>query len=206
MENQIIEAKFLLSSSNLSNKLQSPLTQVAFLGRSNVGKSTLINALCNNKNLAKSSSTPGKTQLVNFFEVFYKNIKTNERASIVFTDLPGFGYARVSKSLKKQWDKNLDEFLRNETKIKLFLHLIDSRHYELDIDKGLDEYLHDFIRPDQVILKVFTKCDKLNQSALAKLKNQYPNALFVSAKNKKNILYLQDIVFKMALGIQTSDI
>lgn len=200
MKYHIINAKFLTSSSNLSNTLESPFTQVAFLGRSNVGKSTLINALCNNKNLAKSSSTPGKTRLVNFFEVTYKNDENDERTNIIFTDLPGFGYARVSKSLKKEWDKNLDDFLKNESKIKLFLHLIDSRHYDLEIDKGLDDYLSMFLRGDQIVLKVFTKCDKLNQSELARLKNAYQNALFVSSKNKKNIDFLQDIIFKKALG------
>lgn len=200
MKYHIINAKFLTSSSNLSNTLESPFTQVAFLGRSNVGKSTLINALCNNKNLAKSSSTPGKTRLVNFFEVTYKNDENDERTNIIFTDLPGFGYARVSKSLKKEWDKNLDAFLKNESKIKLFLHLIDSRHYDLEIDKGLDDYLSMFLRGDQIVLKVFTKCDKLNQSELARLKNAHQNALFVSSKNKKNIDFLQDIIFKKALG------
>ncbi len=106
----IISAKFITSLVKFDENLSSNFSEVAFLGRSNVGKSSLINSLCKQKNLAKSSATPGKTQLINFFEVICK--RNEEKFNINFIDLPGFGYAKVSKNLKEIWNQNLDEFLK----------------------------------------------------------------------------------------------
>ena len=164
-----------------------------------MGKSSLINTLCKQKKLAKSSSTPGKTQLINFFEIKCK--KNEEEFKIHFIDLPGFGYAKVSKNLKEIWNKNLDEFLKLRTSIKLFLHLIDARHTNLEIDLSVDAYLKSFLRGDQQILKIFTKADKLNQSQKARLKNHFENSLLISNLNKSGLALLENIILEKTLGL-----
>lgn len=194
----IINARFVSSASNISNALLPALSEVAFLGRSNVGKSSLINALCNHKGLAKSSSTPGKTRLINFFEVTYK--QDEEKIKLMFVDLPGFGYARVSKSLKDQWNKDLDEFLRQRQNIKLFIHLRDSRHFDLANDEQIIKYLESIKSQSAQVLEVFTKADKLNQSAKAKLANAHPNALLVSKSNASALSKLANTILRKTLG------
>ena len=131
---KICGAEFLISASEISQINDFAKSEIAFLGRSNVGKSSFINAIVNQKNLAKSSAIPGKTQLINFFEVNFKDEILSENGensaqnfSLIFVDLPGFGYAKVSKKMHFIWQKNLDEFIKNRTGIKLFVHLIDSR-------------------------------------------------------------------------------
>lgn len=194
----ILQAKFLTSLAKFDENFISSFSEVAFLGRSNVGKSSLINSLCRQKNLAKSSSTPGKTQLINFFEVWCK--KDEEKFKIHFIDLPGFGYAKVSKNLKELWNKNLDEFLKLRTSIKLFVHLIDSRHTDLDLDLNVDEYLKSFLRADQNILKVFTKSDKLNQSQKTKLKNTFKDSISVSNLKKEGFELLEQELITRVLA------
>ncbi|MGH2267626.1 ribosome biogenesis GTP-binding protein YihA/YsxC [Campylobacter taeniopygiae] len=195
----IISARFITSLAKFDINFASNFSEVAFLGRSNVGKSSLINSLCKQKNLAKSSSTPGKTQLINFFEVLCQ--KDEDKFNIHFVDLPGFGYAKVSKNLKEEWNVYLDEFLKLRTSIKLFIHLIDSRHIGLEIDKELDGYLKGFLKPDQKVLKVFTKCDKLNQSEKAKLKNNFKDAILISNLNKFGLDKLENEIINQVLGL-----
>ncbi|TKX32286.1 ribosome biogenesis GTP-binding protein YihA/YsxC [Campylobacter aviculae] len=199
----IISARFITSLPKFDENFASNFSEVAFLGRSNVGKSSLINSLCKQKNLAKSSSTPGKTQLINFFEILCQ--KDGNKFNIHFIDLPGFGYAKVSKNLKEEWNIYLDEFLRLRTSIKLFIHLIDSRHINLEIDLNLDTYLKSFLRPDQRILKVFTKCDKLNQSEKTKLKNNFKEAILVSNLNKIGFEKLENEIMNQILGLQSNE-
>ncbi|MGP1485087.1 MAG: ribosome biogenesis GTP-binding protein YihA/YsxC [Campylobacter sp.] len=194
-----IGAKFLLSAQNISQAPFTGLSEVAFLGRSNVGKSSLINALVNKNSLAKSSSTPGKTQLINFFEVEYAN--DEERLKFIFVDLPGFGYAKVAKLMHEQWRKNLDEYLQKRTDIRLFIHLIDSRHFDLQIDKDVNDYLQSFLRADQKILNFLTKSDKLNQSQKAAVQKAYPNAHFVSVLKKTGLEKANELIYKNTLGI-----
>ena len=196
---KFLQAKFIKSAEMLGQCPDSQLPEYPLLGRSNVGKSSLINSLCKQKNLAKSSATPGKTQFINFFEVICK--RNEEKFNINFIDLPGFGYAKVSKNLKEIWNQNLDEFLKLRTSIKLFIHLIDSRHTHLEIDVNLNDYLKRFLRPDQKILKVFTKCDKLNQSEKAKLKNEFKDSILVSNLNKFGLDSLEDIIINQTLGL-----
>lgn len=182
---KVCGANFLTSAAGVADSPSFAKSEVAFLGRSNVGKSSFINALTNNKNLAKSSSTPGKTQLINFFDV--KFMDEDSEFPIIFVDLPGFGYAKVAKSTHRIWQKNLDEFLKRRESIRLFIHLIDSRQYDLDIDRNLDDYLLSFIRGDQKIIKFYTKSDKLNQSDKAKVLKFDNKANFVSTLKNSGI-------------------
>ncbi|RDU73212.1 YihA family ribosome biogenesis GTP-binding protein [Helicobacter anseris] len=179
----MIEVKkscFITSAKDLSSCPSIGVTEIALLGRSNVGKSTFINLILNHSKLAKSSSTPGKTQLINFFETIWH--KEGQNFNLCFVDLPGFGYAKVSKTLKEEWEANLWDFLQFRTSIKLFIHLIDSRHQNLDIDKKVFEILQANCRADQDILKIYTKCDKItsNQRGLLEQKK----ALMLSVDDK----------------------
>jgi len=194
----IVEATFLLSSSKRDNLLEEGVSEVAFLGRSNVGKSSFINTLTNKKNLAKKSSTPGKTRLINFFEVIYKN--DEERYMARFVDLPGFGYAKVSKSLQQEWSKNLTDFIESRFSIRTFVHLLDARHPFQKIDKDVREYLHSIKRADQQIIEIFTKIDKLNQKELSKLKKDFPNALMVSNLKKRGTKEANEAIFHSLFG------
>ena len=186
----IVEAKFSQSATNTDNSPSPDIAEVAFLGRSNVGKSSLLNSLTKRKNLAKSSNTPGKTQLINFFDIKFKS-EQNQFQYVRFVDLPGFGYAKVSKSIKEDWSKNLTQFLENRQSLQIFIHLIDSRHPNLEIDKNLSDYLEHIKRGDQIILKVFTKIDKLKKTELQRLKQKYPNGVFLSNLKKQGIDILE---------------
>ncbi|PLY05106.1 MAG: YihA family ribosome biogenesis GTP-binding protein [Arcobacter sp.] len=198
---KIVEASFLTSAQSISDSPSPDKAEVAFLGRSNVGKSSLLNTLVNRKGLAKSSSTPGKTQLINYFDIKFKT--ENEELPYLFArfvDLPGFGYARVSKSLKKEWNKNLTGYLEQRPCLQIFVHLIDSRHPDLDIDKNVDEFLKEHKRGDQIIINAFTKIDKLKQSDLQKLKRAYPEGIFISNLKKKGMLDLQNAITGYLFG------
>lgn len=182
---RITKAEFLISAVNLAGCPEFGVSEVAFLGRSNVGKSSLINALTNRVNLAKSSSTPGKTRLINFFDVEFTY--ENEKSRAIFVDLPGFGYAKVAKSQHEDWKKNLDEFIKKRPYIRCFVHLIDSRHAFLDTDTNLGAYLRSFARTDQKILSLYTKSDKLNQSQKAAIKKVNSEAILVSSSKKSGV-------------------
>lgn len=161
-------ARFLTSAQHIAQAPSPQSSEIVFLGRSNVGKSSLLNTLLGKK-LAKSSATPGKTQLINFFGVEFVN--DDEILPLVFVDLPGFGYAKVSKEIKAKWEKNLLEFLQKRSAIKLFIHLRDARHTNLAQDDEVLQFLRNLKRGDQEIVTIFTKADKLTQSEIAKLKN-----------------------------------
>lgn len=191
-------ANFVVSSPNLSLSPNFGLSEVVFIGRSNVGKSSLINSLVNHKGLAKSSQTPGKTKLINFFEVNF--IDDDEKYKLMFVDLPGFGYAKVGKSTHEIWSKALDEFVRNRSAIRLFIHLRDSRQFDLDSDKEVANYLKEIKKPDQAILNFYTKSDKLNQSARSKVLKFDPLAVFVSSLNQKGIDKARELIIKGAFG------
>nr|WP_314882901.1 GTPase [uncultured Campylobacter sp.] len=293
-------AQFITSAANIAGAPEFAMSEVAFLGRSNVGKSSLINALTGRKNLAKSSSTPGKTQLINFFEVKFKqkfaadsdgsqtetprdlaskgalnsaancaqdfadaaasernfkqdsilnlksvsadfgsdretnptagltpnlaqsselnftgrsalNLASNpafsdlaslgENISLIFVDLPGFGYAKVCKKLHYIWQKNLDEFIKERLNIKLFVHLIDARQFDLEIDKNLQNYLYSFLRGDQKAVRLYTKADKLNQSERAKLLRHDPQAILVSTLKGSGLAKAREIIVRRAFGL-----
>ena len=191
----IINAKFICSVPTITLAPEEELPEVAFLARSNVGKSSLLNSLVNHKGMAKVSSTPGKTQLINFFGLEFIDRETDERREARFVDLPGFGYAKVSKSIKAQWQRSLTQFIAEREHIKLFIHLIDARHPDLEIDADVDNYLNEIIEGDQVLLHVFTKMDKLNQKELGALRNKYPGSLMISNTKKKGIDKLTQVVY-----------
>ena len=192
------DAFFVKSASNLEETTPDTLSEVAFIGRSNVGKSSIINALTKKKGLAKSSSTPGKTRLINFFEVALSKDDTLFKCQ--FVDLPGFGYAKVSKSMKASWQKNLTEYIKKRLSIRLFVHLIDSRHPFLELDSEVNAYLHEIVRPDQQILIIFTKADKIGQSEMSVIRKNYPDALMVSNSSKKGIDKALEAIFIRLFG------
>jgi GTP-binding protein len=153
---KITSAEFVKSAFNESHWTTDGLPEISFLGRSNVGKSSLINSLLNRKGLARTSNTPGRTQSINFFLI-------NER--FYFTDLPGYGYARVSKSMRGDWGKMAEEYLSKRRELKLSIQLIDSRHNPTDLDQQLHEWLV-FHRKRHLI--VATKADKMSSNQLKK--------------------------------------
>jgi GTP-binding protein len=196
---RLVDASFIKSAQALGDSVEDTVSEVVFLGRSNVGKSSTINGLTSRKSLAKSSATPGKTQLINFFDVRY--IYDEQDWNIRFVDLPGFGYAKVSKDLKGAWQKNLVEFIKHRVSIRVFIHLRDARHPNAQIDKDVEKYVKEFIRGDQLYLNVFTKIDKLNQKEKTALKKAFPGCITIS--NSKRIGYdrVHQKIFEHIFGV-----
>ena len=198
---KITEANFLQSAQGIDDSPSPDRAEVAFLGRSNVGKSSLLNTLTNIKGLAKSSSTPGKTQLINYFQIKFKTENLEMPYLYArFVDLPGFGYAKVAKSLKAEWNRNLTAYLELRPNLQIFVHLIDSRHPLLEIDKNVDEFLRSIKRGDQIIIQAFTKTDKLKRNDLEKLKREYPEGIFISNLKKKGMIDLQNRITGYLFG------
>jgi GTP-binding protein len=189
-----LKVKFLKSAQSIQDSIVPNFSEVAFLGRSNVGKSSFLNRLTETK-IAKTSSTPGKTKLINFFEVEY-----NSGYKTIFVDLPGFGYAKVSKEQHKDWEKNLTGYIANRFNIKIFVILVDSRHPDLEIDKNVYDLINNMKNPDQQIVKVFTKIDKLKQNELSKLKKENPNQIFVSNLKNRGIKEANTKIYEILFG------
>lgn len=158
-------ASFVKSSARLSQCPEPELPEYAFIGRSNVGKSSLINMLTGRTKLAKTSSTPGKTQTINHFLI---------NDSWYLADLPGYGYAKVSKKMRAEWKQLIHNYiLKRENLMNLFV-LIDSRHKPIESDL---EFIH-FLGTNQVPLSlVFTKSDKQKSSGLKEVLASYENVL-----------------------------
>jgi len=153
---KVTSAEFIKSAFDRSHWLSDPRPEIAFLGRSNVGKSSLINSLLARRGLARTSSSPGRTQSINFFlinDAFY------------FADLPGYGYAKVSKAMRADWGKMAEDYLRDREQLVLCVHLVDSRHEPTALDKQLNEWLVVNERPFVVAA---TKTDKLSANELSK--------------------------------------
>ena len=158
-----LNAEFIKSAAKSEQFPALKLPEVAFTGRSNVGKSSLINSIVLKKNLALTSSTPGKTKLINFFNV-------ENRWS--FADLPGFGYASVSKDLRAEWKKLSFDYLEKRDNLKLVAALIDSRHDPTEIDIGMIEWYENHSRKYLIVL---TKCDKITEKFMLERKEQIEN-------------------------------
>ncbi len=193
---KIVKAEFITSATSIKDAISEGVSEAVFLGRSNVGKSSFINSLTNRKNLAKSSSTPGKTKLINFFDILFLNDENGEKYTARFVDLPGFGYAKASKEQKSVWEKNLTFFIKNRKSIRLFIFLRDARHFEMKNDLEVEKFLEEIKREDQKIIQIFTKSDKLKQKDISALKKRYPNALLVSNLKQKNIDKAREEIFK----------
>lgn len=151
---EIKAARFLVSNSDVGKCPESNLPEYAFIGRSNVGKSSLINMLANKKGLAKISGTPGKTRLINHFII-------NEEWYLV--DLPGYGYAKIAKQERKKWEKLLQDYIISRKNLICLFVLIDIRHQPLQNDLEFMEWLGVNQVPFAII---FTKADKLKQREL----------------------------------------
>ena len=151
---KIKSAEFVISNSDVSKCPDSRLPEYAFIGRSNVGKSSLINSLTNRKDLAKTSGRPGKTQLINHFLI---------NQSWYLVDLPGYGYARVSKSAKKTFQKFITNYFEKREQMICAFVLIDSRHKPQAIDMEFMSWMGEHQIPFCII---FTKADKLKPKAL----------------------------------------
>ena len=164
----IKSAKFVISNSEISKCPQSSIPEYAFIGRSNVGKSSLINSLCDKKKLAKTSSRPGKTQLINHFLI-------NENWYLV--DLPGYGYARVSKAQKKIFQTFIIKYFKYRSQLVNAFLLVDIRHEPQSIDLKFMEWLEENLIPFSI---VFTKADKINTKSIEKNINDYKSKMLIS--------------------------
>ena len=153
---KITSTEFIKSSFSEQDWPRTSLPEVAFLGRSNVGKSSLINSLLGVKGLARTSSTPGRTQALNFFLV-------NRRYH--FVDLPGYGYARVPRAIRESWGEIVTTYLAKRESLVLSIQIVDSRHEPTKLDLQLREWLTSYAKPH---LTVATKSDKLSQNELRK--------------------------------------
>jgi GTP-binding protein len=202
----IVEAKFITSAPTVDAAPESDeQNEVVFMARSNVGKSSLLNALTNYKGLAKVSSTPGKTRLINYFDVTFLDRDSGNKHLAKFVDLPGFGYAKVSKSIKHDWEKNLTDYVSQRTQIKIFIHLIDCRHPHLDIDTSVSEFLFQHVRENQIILQIFTKIDKLNQKEQSALRHEFPNAMTVSSSKKRGTHKINKVIYDILTANDDED-
>jgi GTP-binding protein len=197
---KIVKAEFIKSAQSIRDSVDESRSEVVFMGRSNVGKSSTINLLTNRKSLAKSSATPGKTQLINFFDIEY--LYNEQRYPLYFVDLPGFGYAKVSKSTKEVWQKNLQEYIKHRVAIRIFVHLRDARHPNTAIDNGVEEFLKKIKRDDQIILTIFTKGDKLNQKEMGRLKRDYPGSIIISNLKKTGSDKVHKEILKYIFGVE----
>jgi GTP-binding protein len=151
---KVTSAEFLKSAFSETDWPRDAKPEIAFLGRSNVGKSSLLNSLLGTRGLARTSSTPGRTQSLNFFSI---------NDGFRFVDLPGFGYARVPKNIRETWGEMVTSYLANRSQLVLSIHIVDSRHEPTKQDLQLHEWLE---HSNQPRLIVATKSDKLSNNEL----------------------------------------
>jgi len=172
--------KFILSAFNTSELPKEKLPEVVLCGRSNVGKSSFINSIFNRKNLAKTSSTPGKTRSINYYSIDSK---------FYMVDLPGYGYAKISQSERKKWGALINTFFSTSKHIQLTIHLIDSRHQPTELDIKLNDMLRSLDIPYIVLLN---KSDKLKQSEFSVAKNRIID-LFPELILNENLFYFSSV-------------
>mgnify|MGYP001470267843 FL=1 len=187
MSLQFNSANFLTSATNLRQCPPDTGAEVAFCGRSNSGKSSAINALTRKKSLARTSKTPGRTQMINFFSI-------NESCRLV--DLPGYGYAKVPTAVKQHWEKHLDEYLRARSCLKGAILLVDIRHPIKEFDETMIDWCLQVELPLHILL---TKADKLKkgaqQNSLLSLRQRLSQEIstqIFSAKDRKGLDLLED--------------
>jgi GTP-binding protein len=199
----IKKASFVISNTNYKLCPNEKKAEYAFIGRSNVGKSSLINALTNNKSLAKISGKPGKTQLINHFLI-------NEDWYMV--DLPGYGYAKTSKVLRVRFHKMINEYLLNRKNLICLFVLIDSRHDLQSIDNEFMQFLSENNIP---FTMVFTKIDKQGKNTLKKNFNKFkttmlndwetlPKHFMTSSVKRTGLKELLSYISELNTGFQSS--
>ena len=192
---KIHKATYLISSPNYDQCLVLQAPEYAFIGRSNVGKSSIINAICGQKGLAKTSSAPGKTQLINHFEIISNEVVKGRPEKWYIVDLPGYGYAKVSQSSRRRWEQMIENYLRKRPNLNMVFVLIDSRHSPQKIDIEFIEQLFQWQIPYTLI---FTKSDKEKPGVVARnvkamldtLKEHFPflpEAFVTSAEKKEGV-------------------
>jgi GTP-binding protein len=175
----IKSAKYIISSPGIDKCPPPDKKEYAFIGRSNVGKSSLINMLCNNERLAKTSGTPGKTQMINHFEILSVKdgalTKTQAHGTRWYlVDLPGYGFAKVSISSRRRWEQMIEGYLRKRETLKLVFVLIDARHSPQKLDLDFLNQLDKWAIPFAL---VFTKADKEKQAVVAKNVKMFLNEM-----------------------------
>lgn len=180
----VFKSEFISSSPNVKSCPCEFIPEYPFIGRSNVGKSSLVNSICQKKKIAKTSGKPGKTRLINHFKI---------NNSWYLTDLPGYGYANLSKALKKNIDIIIEDYFLYRKQIRLIFLIIDIRHDPLEIDLAFISWL---ISHEKRFALIFSKCDKLKnekvqaQKYMTKIKNKFnetPKYFITSSKKKVGI-------------------
>lgn len=164
-EVRITQGKYIASAVRVDQYPELKLKEIVFIGRSNVGKSSLINSLTRIGGLARVSGTPGKTQTINFYELSAKLPEQEERKDFYLVDLPGYGYAKTGREKRKLWSKFIEEYLIKSTELQFVCQLIDIRHAPMDSDIEMFRWL---VKQDLPVLIIATKADKLSKTAVEK--------------------------------------
>ncbi len=188
---KVSHAEFITSAVRPDQYPPARRPEFAFVGRSNVGKSTLLNILLNRRGLAKTSKKPGKTRLINFFDI---------NGAVHFVDLPGYGFARVSKKERMAWERSITEYITGREQLRLVMHLVDARHKPNDADRALLDMLDEARVP---ALIVATKADKLRARdrlpALKQIRQELELdddalVIFYSAETREGVRELWEVI------------
>lgn len=161
----ITQGKYIASAVRTDQYPERKLKEIVFIGRSNVGKSSLINSLSRVGGLARISRTPGKTQTINFYELSAKLPGAEERKDFYLVDLPGYGYAKTGKENRRRWSQFIDEYLKTSKQLQFVCQLIDSRHAPMPSDIEMFQWL---MAQHLSVLVIATKADKLGKTTLQK--------------------------------------
>ncbi|MEO1021310.1 MAG: ribosome biogenesis GTP-binding protein YihA/YsxC [Bacteroidota bacterium] len=187
-----VPTRFVTSAPRLEDCPPEGLPEICFAGRSNVGKSSLINALLNRKHIARTSNVPGKTQQMNYYSV---------GEHLYFVDLPGYGYAKVPIKERERWGKNIREYLLHRSSLRLILHVIDARHKPTALDEDFFYWMAEHEKPFCILQ---SKADKLSSNKLAQSRKQVKQVLFnmnievpilgYSSSSKKGIPEIRELI------------